>query len=210
MSRFSLTYCVLRSGRFVTVALMFAVLLLGGLLPTSVPFSGLAMAQGVELPQRTWADSTSKFEIEASLVAFKDGKVSLKKSDGRIVVLPLERLSQVDQAVAQAMSQLLTSQDDNPFAGGTPTNQPDTNVDRAAPVAADESKLVTTDWSSARSVALTTTRREWSFPIEAASTAPSDNGGRPIPLPPTGDFFEKPTNSNKRWPIQTSSFSSRE
>jgi len=46
---------------------------------------------------RTWTDNTGEFTIEATLLGFKDGQVSLKRSDGRVVTLPLERLSQADQ-----------------------------------------------------------------------------------------------------------------
>ena len=46
---------------------------------------------------RKWTDSTGKFSVEAEFVEFKDGKVRLKKEDGEIVTVPLEKLSQEDQ-----------------------------------------------------------------------------------------------------------------
>jgi RNA polymerase sigma-70 factor (ECF subfamily) len=50
------------------------------------------------LPSRTWSDSTGAFSVEAQLVGVEDGKVRLKKADGRTVAVPLDRLCQEDQA----------------------------------------------------------------------------------------------------------------
>ena len=49
---------------------------------------------------RTWTDTTGKFKIEAELVRVADGKVELKKADGTVVSVPLDKLSAADQAVA--------------------------------------------------------------------------------------------------------------
>lgn len=47
---------------------------------------------------RTWSTPTGKFQVEAVLVDFQDGKVTLRRRDGRTVVVPLWRLSQADRA----------------------------------------------------------------------------------------------------------------
>jgi len=49
---------------------------------------------------RTWTDATGKFKIEAELVRVADGKVELKKADGTVVSVPLDKLSAADQAAA--------------------------------------------------------------------------------------------------------------
>jgi len=49
---------------------------------------------------RTWTDTTGKFKIEAELVRVADGKVELKKPDGTVVNVPLDKLSAADQAAA--------------------------------------------------------------------------------------------------------------
>lgn len=49
------------------------------------------------LPSRTWNDATGAFSVEAQLAGVADGKVRLKKSDGKIVAVPLDRLSKEDQ-----------------------------------------------------------------------------------------------------------------
>lgn len=46
---------------------------------------------------RTWRDATGKFNVEASLVSVKKKVVNLKKQDGSIINVPLERLSVQDQ-----------------------------------------------------------------------------------------------------------------
>jgi uncharacterized protein with FMN-binding domain len=47
---------------------------------------------------RTWTDSTGGYKVEAELVDESGGTVRLKRSDGREISLPLERLSSADQA----------------------------------------------------------------------------------------------------------------
>jgi hypothetical protein len=46
---------------------------------------------------RTWKDLSGKFAIEAELVLFDGNKVVLKKSDGKQVEVPLEKLSKPDR-----------------------------------------------------------------------------------------------------------------
>lgn len=47
---------------------------------------------------RTWTDKSGKHKVEAELVEVKDGKVLLKKTgDGKIVAVPLNRLSVADR-----------------------------------------------------------------------------------------------------------------
>jgi uncharacterized protein (TIGR03067 family) len=46
---------------------------------------------------RKWADGTGKFSVEAKLVEVKDGSVHLKRQDGKVIAVPLEKLSEVDQ-----------------------------------------------------------------------------------------------------------------
>jgi len=43
---------------------------------------------------------TGKFSVEAELIKVADGKVELKKADGTLIAVPLDRLSTADQAAA--------------------------------------------------------------------------------------------------------------
>jgi hypothetical protein len=49
------------------------------------------------LPTRTWNDATGAFSVEAQFAGVKDGKVLLKKADGKTVSVPLDQLSKEDQ-----------------------------------------------------------------------------------------------------------------
>jgi len=46
---------------------------------------------------RTWTDSTGKHTVEADLVKVEDGKVILKKPDGKLATVSVTRLSKADQ-----------------------------------------------------------------------------------------------------------------
>ncbi|MGD0653286.1 MAG: SHD1 domain-containing protein [Thermoguttaceae bacterium] len=46
---------------------------------------------------RTWTDSTGKHTTEAEFVESKDGNIQLKKKDGSIINVPIEKLSENDQ-----------------------------------------------------------------------------------------------------------------
>jgi len=74
--------------------------------------SGVIIAQEA----RTWRDSTGQFSVEAVLVDYDGDQVKLKKSDGRVVTLPLTRLSEADQQYVRERQK----EADNPFAGGEP------------------------------------------------------------------------------------------
>jgi hypothetical protein len=47
---------------------------------------------------RTWADKTGAHSITAELIEVKEGSVRLKRQDGKIVTIPVEKLSDADQA----------------------------------------------------------------------------------------------------------------
>lgn len=50
---------------------------------------------------RTWSDATGKHRREAQFVELKDGNVHLKKEDGTVIFLPIEKLSKTDQEYAR-------------------------------------------------------------------------------------------------------------
>ncbi|MGA2256982.1 MAG: SHD1 domain-containing protein, partial [Thermoguttaceae bacterium] len=54
---------------------------------------------------RTWTDSTGKYTIQAEFVEFKDGKVRLRKENGKEVRIPIEKLSDADRELVQQQSQ---------------------------------------------------------------------------------------------------------
>ncbi len=53
---------------------------------------------------RKWVDATGAFSVEAELVDLRDGKVRLKKTNGHIITLLLEKLSKADQEFLEQRS----------------------------------------------------------------------------------------------------------
>lgn len=66
--------------------------------PTNSPTDSAELRATV-LPDgyRTWKDATGKYTVNAKLLGVKEGKVALRKTDGLTVVLPIQRLSDVDR-----------------------------------------------------------------------------------------------------------------
>ena len=46
---------------------------------------------------RTWTDASGKHKLKAELVEFKDGKVRLKRGDGKVLSMSISKLSKSDQ-----------------------------------------------------------------------------------------------------------------
>jgi hypothetical protein len=61
-----------------------------------VLFAGLLLT-ATPARAREWTDSTGKFKQQADLVDFDDQTAVLKKADGRLVAVPLDKLSQADR-----------------------------------------------------------------------------------------------------------------
>lgn len=51
---------------------------------------------------RTWTDSSGHYQVEAELIAFNENQVVLKRSDGHLLVVPIDRLSQNDRDYLQS------------------------------------------------------------------------------------------------------------
>jgi hypothetical protein len=52
---------------------------------------------------RTWIDATGKYKIEAELISQEDGTVKLKRRDGTIVSLPIDKLSEDDRKYLESL-----------------------------------------------------------------------------------------------------------
>lgn len=46
---------------------------------------------------RTWTDCTGKFQIRAKCIGVKDGNVKLETSNGKVITVPLDKLSEADK-----------------------------------------------------------------------------------------------------------------
>ncbi len=63
--------------------------------------SPTAAAASTEIAMRTWSDATGTYKIEATYLGVTDGKVQLRRQDGREISVPLDRLSPADQQYVQ-------------------------------------------------------------------------------------------------------------
>lgn len=52
-----------------------------------------------QLQFRTWTDATGRYQTEAAMIKFADGKVHLKKRDGRTAALSIDRLGEAGSTV---------------------------------------------------------------------------------------------------------------
>jgi hypothetical protein len=62
----------------------------------------------VTAQQRKWTDSTGKFSVDAEFVDAKDGTVTLRRSSGKTVKVPVARLSAADQKYVAEQQAIVT------------------------------------------------------------------------------------------------------
>lgn len=53
---------------------------------------------------RTWTDASRKHQMEGKFVALRNGKVTIRKTDGKTTTLPLEKLSPLDRHIAEQLA----------------------------------------------------------------------------------------------------------
>jgi WD40 repeat protein len=81
---------------------------------TTLSLASLCLAAATHAEERSWTDSTGKYKIEAEFVEVADGKVRLRRADGKTLALPLEKLSPADRAYVEGRQAAA----DNPFEAG--------------------------------------------------------------------------------------------
>jgi len=69
-----------------------------------VVLSAVVAAAQAEDEFRIWTDNTGQHRVEAALVVVRNGQVYLEKRDGKVINLPLGRLSRADQEFLKAGS----------------------------------------------------------------------------------------------------------
>ena len=63
---------------------------------------------------RTWTDASGRFKIDAEFVKVADGLLTLKRADGKMIQIPLEKLSNEDQTYVKSI-QDKQAKSKNPF-----------------------------------------------------------------------------------------------
>lgn len=152
-------------------------------------FGSGAAARGAEPSElRTWRDSTGAFSVSARLVQVTATRITLRTSDGRVVQVPMDRLSAADRQfiadlAASPQPAAAEAENTSPTAAGqpaasspappavTPPGPQLTAADRQAPTAAERAPL----------------------PAEGVTKAPS------VPDPPSG-VAPDPAADWKPWP----------
>jgi WD40 repeat protein len=69
------------------------------------------------LSGREWTDVTGSFHLEAKLLTVKEGKVYLEKSDGKVVPVPLDRLSEPDRKYLASLAKYRDYFREHPLPG---------------------------------------------------------------------------------------------
>ena len=81
---------------------------------------------------RTWKDATGNFSVKAKLIEFDDENVKIEKEDGRVVSIPIEKISEDDLTYLAGLEDRAVMEDpDNPFAGGTRPKETEESFDDA-------------------------------------------------------------------------------
>jgi len=78
------------------------------LLLTGVLASAVGQAEA-----RTWTDATGRYTIQGDFEKLEKGTVNIRRDDGKLVRIPLEKLSEADR---QHVRTLTTSAEESPFA----------------------------------------------------------------------------------------------
>jgi thiol-disulfide isomerase/thioredoxin len=86
----------------------------GRVLCSAVVFAAVAIVAVAVAKERTWTDKTGKFSVSAELVEVEDGKAVLRRTDGKTVTVPVDKLSDADQAFLNEQSKKSTIAKDDP------------------------------------------------------------------------------------------------
>ena len=75
--------------------------------------SNSSSAVEIKSEMRTWTDKSGRFRLEATFVSEENGSIKLLRKDGKPATVPLDKLSDADQAFIRQML------DENPFEVGS-------------------------------------------------------------------------------------------
>jgi hypothetical protein len=150
---------------------------------------------------RIWQDASGQFTVAAQFLGLKDGKVELRKADGKVISIALEKLAAADQGIAKSMA----GDSGNPFEsyvvpGGSPTratpqvpattksaptiqspmNSPALML--SIPQVADPTRVELCKYQGTRWIQLTG-KAAWQGHVDAPQKGLPELSGRPIVVP---------------------------
>jgi len=79
---------------------------------------GLLLLVASPVAARKWTDNTGKFSVEAELVEVKDDQVVLQKTNGKVITLPVAKLSEADREYLKSLAE----SDSQPSVGAARVN----------------------------------------------------------------------------------------
>ena len=65
--------------------------------------------------EREWNDASGKFSITATFVSHKDGSIELRKANGKLLRVPLDKLSEADKKYVAWFESGATADSENPY-----------------------------------------------------------------------------------------------
>ncbi len=151
---------------------------------------------------RKWRDSAGKFSIDASMEHASSTEVKLKKADGKIVTVPLSKLSEADrmfvESFLEAEAAFGGSEEDNPFAGGDDAESSMPATKAKSP--GSKSDIAGSDFDSIPKVTFSSNRAKpinfdystpfWNVEVNSLPTSPAlPDSITNVPL--SKDFFDK-------------------
>ncbi len=155
--------------------------------------------------ERNWQDSTGNFSVQAELVDVVDGKVWLKKQNGKVIKVPVERLSKKDQAYLEDLEKpkidpITAPKDDPPMeadtGAGDVTPQPVVVTRPKKILKLDASHFDSTDVPPRpnRKPVIVNETAGVDYPAVVVSDTPSSTGSQP-------DNAALPTTENSEEPV---------
>ncbi|MDB4370469.1 SHD1 domain-containing protein [Mariniblastus sp.] len=129
-----------------------------------------SMAPPAEL--RKWTDATGSFSINAKLVSDEDGNIQLEKEDGRVITLPLAKLSDEDQTYLEELEK--QNSEANPFAGGDMKTPPKSTND-STPRVSKSQPVIPAIEPNATANEMVFSDKGWKVQPDAAAIVKSDN-----------------------------------
>jgi hypothetical protein len=107
------------------IALVAAIVLLA--VPKSAVSQEPSPGGTANVPVRSWADRGGTHHTDATFVELKDGQVALRKKDGTVIHISLDRLSDADQAYVKSFGMRVTGADSAKFDISKPAEATVTN-----------------------------------------------------------------------------------
>ncbi|WP_436716326.1 SHD1 domain-containing protein [Roseiconus lacunae] len=138
---------------------------------------------------RTWSDTSGRFKLQATLIEVKGSDVYLKRTDGKTVKVPLQRLSEIDRQFLTELENPFEMVDEVP-AEGQPTS-PVANRSRPPRRSTGFSGWdhpPVNEWDNIKTVGVGFNNQSWNYTPPKSNRLPFEP--KQAMLPKKNNFFE--------------------